>query len=311
MKTIYYSLGDKCSLPPSVATVGFFDGVHLGHRYVLGQVVDEARRQGVSATVVTFARSPRQVVQPDWTPRLLTTLDEKLEQLHATGVDQVVVLRFDAAMAALSGRAFMERVLRDDLGVRTLLMGYDNRFGHDRSDRFEDFCRYGDQLGVSVRQLTQAPAGAVSSTRVREALMRGDVAEASRLLGRYYNLFGQVVSGEHIGTVLGFPTANLAPDTAEKLLPAPGVYAVKVWLEQSSALLQGMMNIGTRPTFDGRQQTLETHIFDYHDNLYGQRISIRFVDRLRDEVRFDSREALVSQLQRDASQARSILNTTI
>lgn len=312
MKTIYYSLSEACAeLQPSVATVGFFDGVHLGHRYVVSQVMEEARRQGLASTVITFERHPRQVVHPEWKPQLLTTLDEKQQCLEQTGIDQLVVLRFDVVMAALTGREFMEHVLSEQLQVRTLLMGYDNQFGRGRTEGMEDFRRYGQELGMPVRQLSIAPSGSISSTHVRQSLSEGDVAEAFRCMGRPYTLSGRVVVGEHIGTAMGFPTANLEPDAPEKLLPAPGVYAVTVQLEAAQGLWHGMMNIGTRPTFDGQRQTLETHIFQYEGSLYGQRMTVSFVKRLRDERRFSSMEALTAQLRRDAEKAETILNKGI
>lgn len=308
MKTLFYSLSDVCRMQPSVATVGFFDGVHLGHQYVVSQLQEEARRQGLPSMVITFEQPPRQVIHPDWAPQLLTTLDEKRQLLASIGIDQLVVLRFDMAMASLTGREFMERVLGDHLHVRTLLMGYDNRFGRGRTDGLEDFRRYGAELGIEVRQLKVAPQGDISSTRVRQSLSAGDVAEACRCLGRPYTLSGYVVSGEHVGSVMGFPTANLKPDVSEKMLPASGAYAVLAQLEGTQEQWHGMMNIGTRPTFDGQRQTLETHLFHYKGNLYGQRMTISFVERLRDEQRFSSMEALTAQLRKDAEEAENILN---
>lgn len=298
---------------PCVATVGFFDGVHRGHLFLIDKVKDTARQMDMASMVVTFAVHPRQVLRPDWHPQLLSTLDEKIALLEQTGVDQLVVLPFDATMAALSARDFMGDVLLRQLGVRVLVTGYDNRFGHrtaDSEEGFDDYVRYGRELGVSA--LPCSPFNAdevrVSSSQIRRFLQDGEAGLAARCLGRFYELTGEVVRGEHIGTELGFPTANLLPSCTDKLVPAPGVYAVKVRVGDSQEELHGMMNIGRRPTFDGGHLTLEIHIFHFNANLYGQQLRVSFVHRLRSEMKFDNREALSVQLAADARQSEEILN---
>ena len=298
---------------PTVATIGFFDGVHRGHRYLIQRVIETARREQLLSTVVTFERHPRQVLSTDWHPQLLTTLDEKAALLAATGVDQLVVLTFDAEMAALSAYDFMRDVLQKRLDVKVLLTGYDNHFGHrtkDSREGFDDYVEYGRRLGMRVVQGAPQMVGdvRVSSSKVRQMLQAGDVALAARCLGRPYELTGTVVGGEHVGTELGFPTANLQPTDGEKLVPAAGVYAVRVRVGVAQTGRLGMMNIGSRPTFSGDHQTLETHIFDFHDNLYGQPLTVQFVERLRSEQKFVSREALTAQLEADARQSLEILN---
>ena len=301
---------------PCVATVGFFDGVHRGHLFLIDKVKNTARQMDMASMVVTFAVHPRQVLRPDWHPQLLSTLDEKIALLEQTGVDRLVVLPFDATMAALSARDFMGDVLLRQLGVRVLVTGYDNRFGHrtaDSEEGFDDYVRYGRELGVSV--LPCSPFNAdevrVSSSQIRRFLQDGEAGLAARCLGRFYELTGEVVRGEHIGTELGFPTANLQPSCTDKLIPAPGVYAVKVRVGDSQEELHGMMNIGRRPTFDGGHLTLEIHIFHFNADLYGQHLSVSFVHRLRSEMKFDSREALAVQLAADARQSEKILNKII
>ena len=314
MKTIYLSKQSE-TLSPSVATIGFFDGIHLGHRYLIDWIIEIARSKGLLSTVVTFERHPRQVLQPEWQPEMLSTLAEKIEQFTATGIDQLVVLQFDEAMAALSARDFMHNILFAQLGVRQLVIGYDNHFGHrtpGSTEGFNDYVRYGSEVGMDVVQGTPFMVAdiRVSSSKVRRFLSEGDVALAARCLGHPYELAGRVVSGQHVGTGLGFPTANLQPIDADKMVPAPGVYAVRVRMEGALELKHGMMNIGCRPTFGGNSQTLETHIFHFAGDLYGQLVTISFVSRLRTETRFDSREALISQLEADARQAEEILNQT-
>ena len=301
---------------PCVATVGFFDGVHRGHLFLIDKMKDTARQMDMASMVVTFAVHPRQVLRSDWHPQLLSTLDEKIALLEQTGVDRLVVLPFDAMMAALSARDFMGDVLLRQLGVRVLVTGYDNRFGHrtaDSEEGFDDYVRYGRELGVSILPCNpfNADEVRVSSSQIRRFLQDGEVGLAAHCLGRFYELTGEVVRGEHIGTELGFPTANLQPSCTDKLIPAPGVYAVKVRVGDSQEKLHGMMNIGRRPTFDGGHLTLEIHIFHFNADLYGQHLSVSFVHRLRSEMKFDSREALAVQLAADARQSEKILNKII
>ena len=308
MKRIYLNRQEE--LPVScVATIGFFDGVHLGHRYIISKVVEMARRKGLASTVVTFERHPREVLHSDWCPQLLTTIDEKAELLSQTDIDYLVVLQFDEAMASLSAQDFMHDILQQRLGVKVLVTGYDNRFGHNRTEGFDDYVRYGREMGMAVVQgdPIEVSSIGVSSSKVRRLLAEGLVEQAAECLGRPYMLSGRVVCGEHIGREMGFPTANLQLADSGKLIPASGVYAVKVKLEGSTELYHGMMNIGSRPTFGGQHQTLETHIFHFDGNIYGQQMTVLFVSRLRSEQRFDSREALMSQLESDLHQAEAVL----
>ena len=290
-----------------VATIGMFDGVHLGHQFVLRQVVDQAHKLGLQPLCITFDHSPRQ-------EQVLTPLDEKVRLIRQMGIDHVEVLAFTEELKALTARQFMEQVLRDQMNVRVLLTGYDNRFGHNREEGFDDYVRYGQELGIEVVSLPPAPTkgreDVVSSSYIRQLLSEGQVKEATQCLGHPYSISGHVAHGEHIGTELGFPTANLVPSSLQQLIPAPGAYAVRVTLltpSPSLPSLSGMMNIGTRPTFDGHMQTLEVHIFNFHEDLYGQPLSVEFVDKLREERRFDSMEALKEQLKQDAIQAEQML----
>ena len=298
---------------PCVATIGFFDGVHRGHCFLINKVIEEAQYRGMASTVITFAVHPRQILRSNCHIQLLSTFDEKIELLKQTGIDYLVVLPFDTVMASFPARDFMSNVLVRQFGVRVLVTGYDNHFGHrttDCTEDFEDYVRYGRELGMDVLSCSSFDADAVrvSSSQIRRFLQAGDVVQAARCLGHPYQLTGKVVRGEHIGTGLGFPTANLLPSCADKLIPAPGVYAVRVCIGNSQEILSGMMNIGQRPTFGGAYLTLETHIFHFTGDLYGQQMTISFVHRLRSEMKFDSREALVAQLGIDARQSKEILN---
>ena len=279
-----------------VATIGMFDGVHRGHQFVLQHVADEARQRGLQSMAITFDKSG---------PQTLTPLDQKRLLLTKTGIDRIEVLTFNEALKQMTAREFMEQELRDRLGVKVLLTGYDNRFGHNRIEGFEDYVRYGRELGIEVLQLPQE--GEISSSIIRQLVIDGDIHKANELLGNPYTILGSVEHGEHIGTKLGYPTANLVLVDKCQMIPAAGVYAVKIRMENSVEWKHGMMNIGTRPTFDGQHQTLEVNVFRLKENLYGQQLQVAFVERLRGEQRFDSIEALKTQLQQDAIEAERIL----
>ena len=311
METIYLNNKPKKG-PGCVATIGMFDGVHRGHQLLIGMVTEKARHMGLTSTVITFDRAPRQVLDPTFRPQLLTTLEEKTEAIRALDIDRLVVLPFTQETASLTAQAFMQQILRDQLNVKVLITGYDNRFGHNRSEGFNDYVHYGQELGIEVLrgdvQLTADGSHPLSSSVVRRLLTEeGCVDEMIQCLGRYYQLQGKVETGEHIGHQLGFPTANLQPSDPFKLIPASGAYAVWATIGDSQKQLPAMMNIGTRPTFDGRNRTLEVNILDFNSNLYGQTVTITFVRRLREERRFDSPEALVAQLKEDQEQVKRIL----
>ena len=279
-----------------VATIGMFDGVHRGHQFVLQHVADEARQRGLQSMAITFDKSG---------PQMLTPLEQKRLLLTKTGIDRIAVLTFNEALKQMTAREFMEHELRDRLGVKVLLTGYDNRFGHNRTEGFEDYVRYGQELGIEVLQLPQE--GEISSSIIRQLIVDGDIHKANELLGNPYTILGSVEHGEHIGTKLGYPTANLVLVDKCQLIPAAGVYAVKIRLENSVEWKHGMMNIGMRPTFDGQHQTLEVNVFRLKENLYGQQLQVAFIERLRGEQRFDSIEALKTQLRQDAIEAERIL----
>ena len=311
MKTICLNKRlEKC--PDSVATIGVFDGVHLGHQLVISKVLEQARQRRLVSTVITFDRSPREVLDPSFRPQLLTTLEEKSDIIASLGVDQLVVLPFTREMASLSAWDFMQQVLSDQLHVKVLFTGYDNRFGHDRTEGFDDYVHYGVKLGMQVLrgdvELMDGGSLAVSSSEIRRLLAdEGRVELMPRYLTRRYVLKGRVMPGEHIGHKIGYPTANLEPEGTGKLIPAAGVYAVWAMLDGEQSPRPAMMNIGMRPTFDGHHQTLEVNILGFDGNLYGQTIQVTFVERLRDERKFDSPEALAAQLERDRDRVNEIL----
>lgn len=300
--------GGHYAAEPCVATVGFFDGVHRGHRFLIEQVTGEAARTGIQSTIVTFDRHPATVVRRGSVPKMLCTFEEKLRLLASTGVDNCVVLPFDEALSSLSAETFMRAVLRDRYGVRTLVAGYDNRFGKGRREGFEDYVRYGREMGMSVLLAKPLPVSGrdISSSAIREALAAGDVETAAQGIGRPYSIEGTVVGGERIGRHIGFPTANISP-REDIMLPAGGAYAVRVRVSDGGTTLPGMMNIGCRPTFGGKKETLEVHILRFSGDIYGRQVTVFFERYLRPERRFDSAEALAAQLRKDAAAAEETL----
>ncbi len=286
------------------ATIGFFDGVHQGHRCLLAQVCEAAQVRGVRPLVVTFDRHPRQVVDAGWMPSLLTTTEEKLSLLRGAGVEEVRILRFDHATSLLSARDFMLR-MRDEMEVRTLVMGYDHRFGHDGRQGL-DYASIASGLGMEIVVAHKLPGMKASSSAVRELLRRGEVDEAAKVLGYSYRLGGRVVHGRAVGRRLGFPTANVEIPK-EKLVPACGAYAVWVVLQDGSHHA-GMLNIGHRPTMDdGEVVSIEVYLLDYEGDLYDETLSMEMVTRLRNEQRFGSAEALTAQLRHDAQEVGRLL----
>jgi len=305
----------------AVVTTGFFDGVHLGHRHVLSAVVSSARERGEEAVVVTFWPHPRTVLQQDAREfRILTTLEEKKALLAAAGIDRVEVLPFTRAFAAMTAEEYLE-MLRDRYGASLVVMGYDNRIGSDRltidalTGAFESrkpSSLRSSSLPTSLLAVGPLPftwpraamvsgdpnAPVISSTKIRNALQEGRVEEANAMLGYGYELYGVVVAGNRLGRTIGFPTANMQLYEPLKLVPGNGVYVVDV--EVLGRQFRGMCNIGIRPTVGGAARTIETHILDFDEDIYGLPLRLRFVRRLRDERKFPSLEALQTQLAQDA-----------
>lgn len=290
------------------ATIGFFDGVHRGHQFMIDSLTTMAHAQGRQSLVITFDRHPRQVVHADYVPQLITTTDEKLQLLHATAADRIEVLHFDAQMAQLSAYEFMRQVLHEKYGVAMLLTGYDNRFGHNRAEGFADYVRYGEEMGMEVLQNTPIDIDGmrVSSSLIRRLIVEGNITEASNCMGHPYSITGSVAHGFQEGRRIGFPTANIVPESAEKLVPGNGVYATRVSVE-GGEWMPAMLNIGTNPTFQRQQTTIEAHIIGFEGDIYGRKVRVKFGRKLRDEQRFESVEALQKQLEADKKEVEKVL----
>ena len=283
-----------------VVATGFFDGVHLGHRLVIEQLVEAAAVRGDESMVVTFWPHPRNVLQKEARSlRLLTSLHEKKDLLLDMGVDRVEVMPFTKDFSRMTTREYL-RELMDRFDAKAVLIGYDNRMGCD-ADGADQVAAVAHDLGLEVIRTQMVPSEqgyAVSSTKIRERLEAGDVRAASAMLGYDYTLHGVVVAGNRLGRTIGFPTANMQMYEPLKQVPGNGVYFVKV--ETLGRELYGMSNVGCRPTVSsGNHRTIETHIFDFNEDIYGLDIKVTFIEKLRDEVRFESLEALRSQLEKD------------
>ena len=292
---------------PTVATIGFFDGVHLGHRFLIQQVKVAATQTGWQSSIITFPVHPRQVIQSEFQPQLLSSPEEKIELLASTGVDNCILLPFTRELSQLTAYEFMQ-LLYDKYKVRMLVIGYDHRFGHNRAETFEDYCRYGRELGIHIMQASAytQEQDKVSSSAIRRALQTGDIRTATKFLGYHYYLEGTVVDGYKVGRKIGFPTANLRVDFPNKLIPSIGVYAVYVYVNGEKH--KGMLNIGYRPTINnGTDLSIEVHILDFQGDIYHQKMRIEFIDFLRPEEKFNSVDELVLQMQKDKEDTTRIL----
>jgi riboflavin kinase/FMN adenylyltransferase len=288
-----------------VATIGNFDGVHLGHQSVLQQTCKKARELDLPCTVITFEPQPQEFFRPEQAPPRLTRLREKIIALAPHAVDRMLCLNFNRQLASLSAEQFIQKILLDGLGIRYLVVGDDFKFGKNRQGDFEMLVQAGQQYGFEVANTHSflLVDERVSSTLIREALWRGDLPRVRQLLGRPYSMCGRVAHGDKRGRTIGFPTANIY--LHRKNTPILGVYAVQM-KGVGDGPVNGVANIGTRPTVCGTRTLLEVHLFDFNRDIYGAHIEVVFVEKIRDEKRFESFDALKQQIQRDAEQAQNI-----
>ena len=293
----------------SIATIGMFDGVHLGHRFLIDCLKSEATRLDLSPIAFTFSRHPLSIIAPNAAPPLLTTIDERTSLLLSAGVGHVEILDFDQQMRSLTAHDFIS-LLHTQYSVDVLLLGFNNRIGSDRIDSIEQYRLIGREVGVDVIQAPEYHGGIqqISSSIIRRLLSDGSIERATAALSRPYTLSGTVVHGKQLGRTIGFPTANICPNSTEKLIPASGVYAVTV-TSPDGIRRPAMLNIGSRPTVDNDNApiSIEAHIFDYNADIYGASISVAFHAYLRQERRFQSVEALRTQLDSDADTAKKTL----
>lgn len=293
----------------SVVTVGTFDGVHAGHRAIMDTVAAKAKEQGARSVIITFDPHPREIISPGKSGiKLLTTLQERAEILEELGIDLLVVIPFDRDFSLLSSEEFIRDIIYKKIGVSEFVIGYDHHFGRNREGTIETIEKLGKELGFKAYVVSKREVGAktVSSTAIRKAISEeGNVRQAAEFLQRPYRLNGTVIHGDKRGKKLGFPTANIKPEQSNKIIPKEGVYAVRVRF--NNEWFNGMMNIGHRPTFEGKTQTLEVHLFDFNEDIYGEEVQVRFLNRIRDEKKFDGIDNLKAQLAEDEQKARKML----
>jgi len=289
-----------------VITLGNFDGIHLGHQKILKNVVTRARTLGAPALVYTFDPHPLKVVAPEKCPPLILSMEDKKALMEAAGVDYLVLASFTRALAAMAPEDFAKKVIAGALKAREVLVGENFSFGRGRSGSVERLKELGQDLGFSVEAVPPCRSGGSvgSSSRIWALITPGEVRKASTLLGRAYFLRGRVVRGEAMGRKLGFPTANIEPSS--ELVPGNGVYAAIARIKGSPH--RAMVNIGTRPTFNGCHRTIEVHVLNFGENIYGREISVEFIRRLRDEKAFSDREALIRQMEKDRLGAEKVLS---
>lgn len=287
-----------------VATIGNFDGVHLGHQAVIGQLAEKAQELGLPTQVILFEPQPQEFFHPDAAIPRLTRLREKLQALRRFSVDRVLCLRFDSRFAAMEPEEFIRRILIDGLGVRYLVVGDDFRFGHKRRGDFDMLAAAGAKHGFQVVNMHTVTIDAerVSSTRIRATLAAGDLATAEKLLGRPYRMCGRVAHGDKLGRTLGFPTANI--HLHRKATPITGIFAVEVFGLRIEPV-PGAANVGTRPTVGGTRTLLEVHLLDFHEDIYGEQVQVNFLRKFRDEKRFDSLDELRRWITRDVEDVRA------
>lgn len=289
-----------------VVTQGTFDGVHLGHQHVLKQVVNIAKEYKKPSLLITFYPHPRLVINPnDSTIKMLSSIEEKAKNILDMGIDYVLVLSFTHEISQYSPEKFVQEILVSKLNVKCMVVGYDHRFGKNRSGGFAELTQFSQKFNFQVAEIPASEIDeiAVSSTRIRKAIANGNLNEATELLGKPYTLTGVVVEGQKLGRQLGYPTANFSIDEPHKLIPPNGVYLGFVTIHETKYKI--MLNIGVRPTVDGTRQTIEAHIIDFNEDIYNQKFTIFLVQFLREEIRFNGLEALKIQLQKDESITRS------
>ena len=299
MQIIYSAESDL--IAPCVATIGFFDGIHSGHKYLINNLKQEAEKQQLKSAIITFNTHPRKIINPEFKPELLNTPAEKISNLINTGIDLCVVLDFDTNMSKLSAYEFLKNILKEQFKVQTLLIGYDHRFGHNRSDDFNEYQKYGNEIGINVikanRYATKEDEK-ISSTKIREALINGNIQQANRQLSYPYLLKGTVVEGHKMGRKIGFPTANIAVENPNKIIPSKGVYGVRVFI--NNQVHKGMLNIGNRPTMNnGNNVTIEVNILNFNTEIYGETITVEFIEKIREEKKFENIEKLMEQISQD------------
>jgi riboflavin kinase/FMN adenylyltransferase len=304
----YNSIYDYNKKGKSIVTIGTFDGVHIGHKLILEKLIQNAKERDCESVVLTFFPHPRMVLQESSDVKLINTIEEKSELIGKIGIENLIIHPFDQKFSRLTAEEFVKTILVDLLNIKKIIIGYDHRFGRNRTANIDDLIVYGKQYDFEVEQISaqEINDNAVSSTKIRNAILEGNISLANKYLGYNYTFSGEVVKGKQLGRTIGFPTANIQIKESYKLIPKNGVYIVKSNLDGNTIF--GMMNIGNRPTVNGEHQTIEVNFFNFDTDIYNKIISIEILDFIREEQKFDSLDSLKSQLNKDQQTSLSYIS---
>lgn len=309
MKT-FTSISDFSSTKKSIVTIGTFDGVHIGHKKILEKVIQNAVAQDCESVVLSFFPHPRMVLQADSDIKLLNTVEEKILLLEKAGIDNIIIHPFSQEFSRLTAEEFVKTILIDRLNIQKIIIGHDHRFGRNRTADIDDLIQFGEKYNFEVEQISAQEINeiAISSTKIRNAIIDGNVSLAKNYLGYNYFFSGTVVQGKQLGRTIGFPTANIEIEENYKLIPKIGVYIVKSFFKNQEIF--GMMNIGNRPTVNGENQTIEVNFFNFDENIYNQKLTITILNRIRDEQKFASLDDLKFQLNQDKTTSLKFISTS-
>jgi riboflavin kinase/FMN adenylyltransferase len=292
----------------AVLTIGSFDGVHLGHKSILEQLKNEAKKINGETIVITFHPHPRKIIQHEETPALLTSIDERINHFETCGIDHLVIVPFDLGFSELNAKEYVEKFLVSNFHPKIIVIGFDHRFGKDRKGNYELLYELGEEFKYKVIEIPEKLLNdsKISSSQIRHCLLEGKIDESERLLGYPYQLTGIVIKGDQLGRKIGYPTANLLIIDTEKLIPAGGVYAVsvKIYTDENPIKKFGMMNIGYRPTVNGKERRIEVHIFDFDEEIYGVKVAVELNFFIRNEIKFSGLDSLKQQLDKDKNNCR-------
>lgn len=305
---VYHSISEFQNVSRPILTTGTFDGVHFGHKIIIDRLKEIAKNQNGETVLLTFSPHPRMVLFPDdHNLQLINTLDEKIKLLEQAGIEHLIIHPFTMAFSRTTSMQFVRDIIVNELNTHKLVIGYNHHFGRNREGSFEHLKEYAPLYGFEVEEISAQLIDdvSISSTKIRNSLLSGDVSKAADYLGYNYPLKGQVIEGQQIGRTLGFPTANLKVLDGSKLIPKDGVYAIHVEVKRQT--FKGMMNIGNNPSLISKKHSLEVHIFDFDSDIYDEQIEVRFIKRIREEISFDNLDALKIQLEQDEDTAKAIL----
>ena len=305
---IFNNIQSYSSEKESILTIGTFDGVHIGHNKILTKLVEESKKNNLSSLIMTFFPHPRMVLQKSQEIKMINTMDEKIHLFEKTGVDNLIIQPFDENFSKIRAKEFVEEILVKKLKIKHIIIGYDHRFGKDREASVEDLKKFGLNYMFTVEEIAaqEIHSIAISSTKIRNAILKGEIKKCNEYLGRNFMLTGEVVHGDGLGKKINFPTANIEIPETYKIIPKNGVYLVKTII--NSEIYFGMMNIGVRPTIGGKNKSLEIHFFNFKDNIYNKTISVEIICKIRDEEKFSSIDELKIQLKKDEQFCLKLIN---